>query len=169
MSPPRKTRFARFSPQGAKKHSGRPFVFLAGILGLLLMSWAGAAGAHEVHHAIAATHAVSVSLAYADGSPFAYEKYELYAEGKEAPAQVGNTDAAGRAVFIPGETRNWRIKAWSADGHGVDLRFESPAPSTSPAATVDAGPDRATPALLGLALILAAFGAYQLFLGRKRK
>jgi len=28
MSPPQKTRFARFSPQGAKKHSGRPFVFL---------------------------------------------------------------------------------------------------------------------------------------------
>ncbi len=28
MSPPRKTRFARFSPQGAKKHLGRPGVFL---------------------------------------------------------------------------------------------------------------------------------------------
>ncbi len=28
MNPPRKTCFARFSPQGAKKHSGRPFMFL---------------------------------------------------------------------------------------------------------------------------------------------
>ena len=28
MSPPRKLRFAEFSPQGAKKHLGRPGVFL---------------------------------------------------------------------------------------------------------------------------------------------
>jgi len=28
MSPPRKPRFARFSPQGARKHLGRPGVFL---------------------------------------------------------------------------------------------------------------------------------------------
>lgn len=135
----------------------------------LLILWAGMAGAHEVHHVVAATNAVSISLTYADGSAFAYEKYELYPDGKEVPVQVGNTDAAGRVTFIPGETKNWRIKAYSADGHGVDLRFESPALQAGPAATADAGPGRATLALLGLGLILAAFGAYQLFLGRKSK
>jgi nickel transport protein len=133
-----------------------------------LLLWVGAAGAHEVHHAIAATNAVAMSLTYADGSPFAYEKYELYAEGKEVPVQVGNTDAAGRVVFIPGETKQWRLKAYSADGHGVDLRFESPAVQAGAAVTADAGPGRATLALFGLGLILAAFGAYQLF-GRKKK
>ncbi len=132
-------------------------------LAILLALWAGAAGAHEVHHAIATTNAVSISLSYADGSPFAYEKYELYAEGKEVPVQVGNTDATGCAVFIPGETRKWRIKTYSADGHGVDLRFESPALQASPAATADAGPGRTTLALFGLGLILAVFGTYQLF------
>lgn len=134
----------------------------------LVSLWACAAGAHEVHHVIAATNAVSISLNYADGSPFAYEKYELYAEGRDVPAQVGNTDAAGRVVFIPGEARRWRLKAFSADGHGVDLRFESPAVQGN-AAAIDAGagPGRTTLALLGLGLILAAFGAYQLF-GRKR-
>jgi nickel transport protein len=133
------------------------------------MLWAGAANAHELHHVIAATNAVSISLTFADGSPFAYEKYELYPEGKEVPAQVGNTDAAGRIVFVPGETKQWRVKAYSADGHGVDLRFESPALQAGPAATAGAGPGRATLALLGLGLILAAFGAYQLFLRKKTK
>ena len=137
-------------------------------LAFLLMLWATMAGAHEVHHAIAPTNAVSISLTYADGSPFAYEKYELYPDGKEIPAQVGNTDAAGRVVFIPGVSKNWRIKAYSADGHGVDFRFESPALQASPATSADAAPGRTTLALLGFGIILAGFGAYQLF-GRKAK
>lgn len=136
-------------------------------LAFFLALWAGAAGAHEVHHAIAAANAVSISLTYADGSPFAYEKYELYADGKNVPVQVGNTDAAGRAVFIPGETKQWRLKAYSADGHGVDLRFEPPAVRQG-AGVSDAGPGRATLALFGLGLILATFGIYQLFLNRRQ-
>jgi len=134
----------------------------------LVALWVGAAGAHEVHHVVAATNAISISLTYADGSPFAYEKYELYPEGKEVPVQVGNTDAAGRVVFNPGETGQWRIKAWSADGHGIDMRFESPPLQAGPAIASDAGPGRTTLALLGLGLILAAFGAYQLF-GKRRQ
>ncbi len=133
----------------------------------LLALWAGHAHAHEVQHTITAKSAVAVSLRYADGSPFAYEKYELYAEGGEVPAQVGNTDVAGRVVFVADGGRHWRLKAFSADGHGVDLRFEVPA--VEAAHDADPGPGRATSALLGLGLILAAFGAYQLFLGRKTK
>ena len=138
-------------------------------LAFLVALWAGAAGAHEVHHVIAATNVVSISLTYADGSPFAYEKYELYPEGKDVPVQVGNTDAAGRVAFIPGATRNWRIKAYSADGHGLDLRFASPTLTAGTTVANDTGPGRSTLALLGLGVILAAFGAYQMFLGRKTK
>jgi nickel transport protein len=138
-------------------------------LAFLLALWAGAASAHAVDHVITAIGAVSVAMKYADGSPFAYEKYELYPDGKDVPAQVGNTDAAGRVVFIPGDTRNWRIKAYSADGHGLDLRFESPALQAGATAANDTGPGRTTLALLGLGLILAAFGFYQLFLGKKTK
>lgn len=133
----------------------------------VLLLWFGSAGAHEVHHVIAATNAATVSLSYADGSAFAYEKYELYAEGKDIPVQVGNTDAAGRVVFIPGATRSWRLKAYSADGHGADLRFESPAVQAA-GVSADSGPGRTTLALLGLGLILAVFGLYQLFLSRRK-
>lgn len=136
-------------------------------LAFFVAIWAGTAGAHEVRHAVEAMNAVSIALTYADGNPFAYEKYELYPEDKDVPIQVGNTDAAGRIVFVPGETKQWRVKAYSTDGHGVDLRFESPAlpPSTIAA---DAGPDRLTLTLFGLSAILGIFGAYQLFGRRKR-
>jgi nickel transport protein len=136
----------------------------------LLLLCAGATAAHEVDHGVAAVNAVSVTLTYGDGSPFAYEQYELYAEGKDAPAQVGNTDAQGRIAFIADDTKQWRVKAWSADGHGVDFRFASPAIETQAAPPAEAGPNRPNRlslTLFGLGLLLAAFGLYQLF-GKKR-
>lgn len=135
----------------------------------LLAFWAGLAAAHEVHHAVETTAAVAVTLTYADGQPFAYEAYEATPEGGERPAQVGRTDAQGRAVFVPGETMRWRIKAFSADGHGVDLRIEVPAvaaPTTTAAPPPDT-PNRASLLVFGLGLLLGGFGLYQLRL-RKR-
>jgi nickel transport protein len=140
----------------------------------LLALWAGAAGAHEVHHAVAPGPAVVVTLSYADGKPFAYEKYELTPAGATVPAQVGNSDAQGRVVFLPGTAANWRLKAWTADGHGVDLRFAAPTtaapvPAVAPAAADAANdaPSRASLLLFGLALLLAGFGLLQLFVRRK--
>lgn len=135
------------------------------LLALLLL--AGPCAAHEVQHRVAAAGAVTVQLAYADGKPFAYEAYELYPAGKEIPAQVGRTDAQGRVVFIPGDTRSWRLKAFSADGHGADLRFDSP-PVAAPAAPAGEGPNRPSLILFGLSLLLAGFGLVQLLL-RKGK
>jgi nickel transport protein len=141
---------------------------------LLLLLCANLAAAHEVDPAVAAVDAVSVTLAYADGSPFAYEKYELYAEGQEIPAQVGNTDARGRVTFIPDAAGQWRLKAFSADGHGVDFRFAAPvAPSNAVAANEaggagERGPNRPSLMLFGLGAILAIFGIYQLFTKRQK-
>jgi nickel transport protein len=141
-------------------------------LALILLLWTGAATAHEVHHAIARADAVVVRLSYADGQPFAYEKYELYAVGKDVPAQVGNSDALGRVVFVPGEVKDWRLKSYSADGHGVDLRFAAPAPvgglSGLPEPAAPAEPGRATRIVLGLSLLFGLFGLLQLFLRRRK-
>lgn len=131
-----------------------------------LLAWTVAAAAHEVHPTVAAAGAVAITLRYADGQPFAYEKYELTPEGQQTPVQVGNTDAAGRVVFLPGEHRRWRLKAYSADGHGTDLQFESP-PVDAPAAAANT-PGRATQMVLGLAVLFGLFGVVQLFLRRRK-
>lgn len=134
---------------------------------LLLCCWAGLVQAHEVHHRIETAGAVVVTLSYANGGPFAYEKYALTPAGQETPVQVGNTDAAGRIVFIPGTTQQWHLKATSADGHGVNLEFTSSAMDTTPVAI----PADALPRWLvggfGLSLIFGLFGLFQLFMGRK--
>lgn len=136
------------------------------LLFLLLMLWAETGLAHEIHHRIESAGAVVFHLDYADGRPFSYEAYELYADEKDVPAQVGRTDAMGRIVFLPGAARQWRIRAFSADGHGVDLRFEPPAVAGQ-AAAVTADPSRFSLILFGLSLLLGGFGLYQLLLKRK--
>lgn len=133
--------------------------------GLLL---AQVASAHEIHHAIETTSAVAVHLTYADGKPFAFEAYEAYPDGKDIPAQVGRTDEQGRALFVPGEVKKWHFKAFSADGHGVDIQFDAPSMAmTASGIASGEGPNRASLLLFGLSVLLSVFGIYQLWLRRK--
>ena len=134
----------------------------------LLMFAATLAQAHEVHHRIEATGAVLVTLTYANGQPFAYEKYALTPAGLETPQQVGNTDAQGRIAFVPGSVEKWRLQATSADGHGVNLDFSAPATqASSVAAATDLAAPRWLLAVLGLSLIFGIFGLIQLLTRKK--
>lgn len=135
--------------------------------GLFLLFFAATlAQAHEVHTRIETTGAVVVTLTYANGQPFAYEKYALTPAGQETPRQVGNTDAAGRIAFVPDGIGQWRLQATSADGHGVNLEFATPSLSADKQ-SVDASLPRWLLAGFGLALIFGLFGLVQLFLRRK--
>lgn len=137
---------------------------------ILLWLLALPASAHEVHHAIESAAAVAVRLSYADGQPLAFEAFEAYPEGQDQPAQVGRTDGQGRALFLPGAVKRWRLKAFTADGHGLDIRFEAPVVATvqGTAVATEAGPNRASLLLFGLSLLLSGFGGYQLWLRNKR-
>jgi len=125
--------------------------------------------AHEVVHRIESRDAVLVSLTFADGKPLAYEKYELYAGDEPVPVQVGNTDAHGRIAFVP-EKELYRLKAFTADGHGVDLRFAPPVVAADSTSGAPAG-ELPRPLLImsGLGLLFGLFGLWQLFVnGGKR-
>jgi nickel transport protein len=138
------------------------------LIGILCL-WATFAQAHEVHHRIEATDAVVITLTYANGQPFAYEKYALTPAGQETPQQVGNTDAQGRIAFVPGATQAWRLQATSADGHGINQEFTVPA--TGSRATSANEANETTPRWLlagfGLSLIFGLFGLFQLFMRKK--
>lgn len=122
--------------------------------------------AHEVHHAVGAQSAVSVRLTFADGQPFAFEAFEVYAAGSDKPHAVGRTDAQGRAVFVPPEAGEVRFRAFSADGHGVDLKFDPP--RGNEAAAPAAAGERDAKLVFGAGLLLALFGLIQLFVRRKK-
>lgn len=136
------------------------------LLLFLALSWCGTALAHELQHSVESAGAVVLHLNYADGKPFSFEAYELYADGERIPAQVGRTDAQGRVVFLPGAAKQWRARAFSADGHGVDLRFDAPAVAGQGAIPATQA-NRLSLVLFGVSLLLGGFGLYQLFLRRK--
>ncbi len=135
-------------------------------IALLLALSSFSALAHEVRHAIEPANAVSVRLTFADGQPFAFEAFEVYAAGSDKPLAVGRTDAQGRAVFLPPETGEMRLRAFAADGHGVDLKFDPPRGGTTAAAP--AAEDRPAKLMFGAGLLLALFGLIQLFVRRKK-
>jgi len=125
--------------------------------------------AHEVNIEQRADTAVVLRLSYADGQPFAFEAYELYAPGQNTPLQVGRTNAAGQIVFLAGEQRQWRLKAFSADGHGLDRTLETRvATASTPMAAASAEPPpRWSLWLAGLGVIFGLFGLFQFTIRRK--
>ncbi len=77
--------------------------------------------AHQIQVEIKNEKAVVIRLYYPDGTPFAYEKFEIYSpDNKKIPFQVGRTDKLGRIIFLPNKSGQWRVKAISQDGHGID-------------------------------------------------
>lgn len=148
---------------------------------MLLFTSLATAHAHGVQHRIESGPAVIITLSYGNGKPYAHEPFALYAAGMPAPVIKGITDAAGRAVFIPDTTSEWRLEAHARHGHGTVFDFTvpavAPAPALEPAQNSSPPPAPPTPALddpnqaslilFGLSLVFGGFGLYQLFLRRR--
>jgi nickel transport protein len=123
------------------------------------------AAAHDLQHMAAPAQALVIQMHYADGSPFAFEAYEVYRDGEKVPQQVGRTDKTGRIAFLPDGPATWRVKAFSEDGHGLDIRVESGAGGTVEAADRPLF-DRFARIFVGVAVILGLFGILALFYRR---
>ncbi len=109
-------------------------------LTLVLFMFSLPVPAHHVHHEVTRGEAVVVSLAYGNGSPLAFDRYDIFAGDGETPYQSGKTDGEGRIVFLPDHGGVWRVKVFSADGHGADFTFEA-----GPAAAKVIEPDGVEP------------------------
>ncbi len=144
------------------------------------------AAAHHVGYEVDRGEAVVVSLAYGNGSPLAFDRYEIIAEGEETPYQSGITDAMGRIVFLPDRTSTWRVRVFSEDGHGADFTFEAgPAEPEDEAAQPEQEPvntltpevveaekkrlvERFAGPVFGVGIILSVFALFSLFARRRR-
>lgn len=138
----------------------------AGLLALLLGG--PAAGAHELHSSVTSGEAVVIELRFADGTPFAFEGYEISPAGGRTPAQVGRTDARGRIAFLPERAGTWRLRAFADDGHGLDMNFTTDAAATVGAADAPAY-QRYARTFVGVGMILGIFGLVSLFYRRRAR
>lgn len=137
-----------------------------GLLAFVLLLALPPALGHEVRHVVETAGAVVLRLNYADGRAFAFEAYEIYPSGAATPWAVGRSDAQGRVIFLPPAEGEVRLRAFSADGHGLDLELKLP--RTAAAVASKDIEDRGAKLMFGAGVLLALFGLVQLVLRRKR-
>lgn len=126
----------------------------------------GASIAHDLQYAVEPASAVVVRLFYSASAGFSYEGYEIFRHGEKIPYQVGRTDANGRLAFLPDRAGEWRIKASSNDGHGVDFTVTTDATGAVSGAERPFFDSHAR-LLAGVGMLFGLFGVLSLFLRRK--
>jgi len=137
-----------------------------GLLAICLLLLALPAAAHQVRHEVTRAEALTVSLTYADGTPLAGARYEIWAEGDEGPCLTGKTDLEGQIVFLPNRQCTWRIRAFTADGHGADFTVEAGPGQTTVVDSKKPLLERFAGPVLGVGIIFLVFGL--LALARRR-
>jgi nickel transport protein len=121
--------------------------------------------AHSLSHEAQPGNAVIVELRYGDGSPFSYETAEVYRPAESVPFLAGRTDANGRMAFVPDRSGDWRVRAFSEDGHGGDFTVAAVAEGGSSPSS--AGLGEVGDLAVGLSILFGLFGLWSLFV-RKR-
>lgn len=90
-------------------------------------------------------------------------EFRVYAPGGRRVFASGNTDALGRAVFVPDREGNWRLLMATSDGHGAEVEvLVTEIPTVSQSSSSPATASGGVPAtaagigyLFGLAGLLA--------------
>ena len=136
------------------------------VLALPAALLAGTLQAHSLSHTAQPGSAVIVELRYGDGRPFSYEAAEVYRPAESVPFLAGRTDANGRLAFVPDRPGEWRVRAYSEDGHGGD--FTVTAGQEGPSSPPAAGLGEVGGLAVGLSILFGLFGLWSLFLRKKR-
>ena len=111
--------------------------------------------AHGVDYTIIEGASRTIEVTTAGGTPFSFERYEVFGPGDRAPYQVGRSDRAGLVSFVPDRPGDWTVKIWSEDGHGLTATVAVEDHQTrSPERGQGAGLNRFGGAVLGVVGIL---------------
>lgn len=138
------------------------------VAGLFLLG-PGAAQAHALLHEVSAGEAVVVTLGFQGHGPLQFEPYELYAPGADTPFQSGRVNALGEVIFRPDRAGEWRLRVFTADGHGADITLEVDAAGAVEATSAGHGHahDFWWRVLAALGYLLGVFGLVALWRRRR--
>lgn len=89
------------------------------LVGMILAS--GGAVAHGVEYRIERGEAVIVHFSSHHDGPMAGAGFRVFSPDGRRIFASGNTDALGRAVFVPDQSGEWRVLMATEDGHGADV------------------------------------------------
>ncbi|WP_127478423.1 hypothetical protein [Sulfurivermis fontis] len=120
--------------------------------------------AHDLHHAVERGEAVTVSFRFPGAEALSYEQYELFRPGETIPFQVGRSDGLGRVTFVPDRDGEWRLRIFTEDGHGADIKVAALAGAGTPGA---AAVPRYVLIGAGVGWIFGLFGLWAVYTRRK--
>ena len=80
--------------------------------------------AHDLQYQIEPGPPMVIYLFFSDNSKFSYEHFEIFAPGERTVFQKGFTDKLGRVALLPDRPGTWRIRTFSEDGHGANVKVE---------------------------------------------
>ncbi len=106
--------------------SGGLLFLLAGV-----MLPAGSAVAHGVDYRIERSEAVMVHFSSHHDGPMTGAGFRVFSPGGQKVFSSGNTDALGRAVFVPDQPGRWRVLMATEDGHGADVEVSVEGPAVT--------------------------------------
>lgn len=126
--------------------------------------------AHALLHEIVDGETVVVKLSFPSGDLPLFESYEIFAAGAETPFQVGRVNALGEVSFRPDRPGEWRVKVFTADGHGTVVKLVvDEVMAAAVTATTQAGHSHgyAGRVVAGLGYLLGLFGIWGLWRARR--
>ncbi len=123
--------------------------------------------AHDLQLTVTSGEAIVIQLQHGSGTPLAGTSYEIRPEDTEFVVQSGHTNRDGRIAFVSGDAGTWRLRAFSADGHGGEMSFSTDETGTMRSSSRPLG-ERYLHLITGVGLILGIFGLFSLLRGRKR-
>lgn len=133
---------------------------------ICILSLPTAVQAHGLQYSVGGGQAVVIRLASEDNAPFSFENYELYRVGEKQPFQSGRSDGQGRITFLPDRAGEWRVKAFSEEGHGLDFTLTTDAASQV-LMTEKPAYERYGRIVVGVPAILGLFGFLALYVRKK--
>ncbi len=138
------------------------------LAGLFVLT-AASCFAHGVDSSVDQGACVTVSCTFDDGSPMAFETYEIQSPAGGPPFQVGRTDRLGRVVFVPDREGSWSVKIMGEDGHGSVVAVDVDANLATAGTARNAAPlGRSAKLMTGVGVLLGVFGLVSLGMQRRK-
>lgn len=141
----------------------------ASALAVVLLALSAAAHGHAMLREVGEGEAVIVRLAFPGGDQPWFEPYEVFAPGSETPFQSGRVNAVGELSFRPDRAGTWRVRVFTADGHGAVLEIEVDAAGAIAAVEGQHAHPHGywSRVLAALGILLGLFGALMLWRQRR--
>lgn len=98
-----------------------PVAAAAAMFAMLALSAPPTVHAHAMLHEVLEGETVILRFSFPGPDEPLFEPYEVFAPGVDTPFQAGRVNAIGEVSFRPDRPGIWRVRVFTADGHGAEV------------------------------------------------